>query len=92
MYKRQGSVFDEMEVRGADGVVRCVGNKRVITATEGNVKADGMYVNLRFQLVEGKSVPAGETEFTVSAEDFCDNQEAEKETYVPDGVYKMIGE
>lgn len=86
----EGSVFEEMEVADADGVVRCVGNKRSITSTNGNVKADGMYVNLRLQLKKGKSVSDGDTVFAVSAGDFCNNQEAEKKVYVPDGVYRKI--
>ncbi len=88
----QGNVFDEMEVRGEDGIVRCVGHQRTITADTGNVKAEGMYVNLRFQLIPGKSVPTGETFFQVpeTGRDFCDNQEVEKEVYVPDGVYRNI--
>lgn len=86
----EGSVFEEMEVADADGIVRCVGNKRTITSTDGNVKADGMYVNLRLQLKEGSSVSDGDTVFSVSAGDFCNNQEAEKDVYVPDGVYRKI--
>jgi len=83
-----GSVFEEMTVADAGNVVRCVGNKRTITSKDGNVKADGMYVNLRFQLKAGVSVLDGDTVFTVSAKDFCNNQEVEKEVYVPDGVYR----
>ena len=86
----KGSVFEEMAVADADGVVSCVGNKRTITSADGNVKADGMYVNLRFQLKEGKSVSDGDTVFSVSAGDFCNNQETEKDVYVPNGVYRKI--
>ncbi len=88
----EGSVFEEIEVAASDGVVRCVGHQRTITDKTGNVKADGMYVNLRFQLIPGKTLPAGETVFQVpeTGRDFCDNQEAEKDVYVPDGVYRNI--
>ena len=86
----EGSVFEEMAVADADGVVRCVGNKRTITSTAGNVKADGMYVNLRLQRKEGKSVSDGDMVFPVSARDFCNNLEEGKDVYVPNGVYRNI--
>lgn len=85
-----GNVFEEMAVADAGNVVRCVGNNRTVTSKDGNVKADGMYVNLRLQLKAGASISDGDMAFTVSAKDFCNNQEVEKEVYVPDGVYRKI--
>ncbi len=83
-----GNVFAEMETADdGSGRVRCVGN---VADISGNAAADGMYVNLRFQVKEDVSLGAEET-FTVSGEDFCDNQENLLEGYdVSDVVYKNL--
>lgn len=68
-----GKVFEEMEYNfGMDGAVMFVGNK----SEEGNVTADGLYVNVRFALTETgkanyKGVGTGTfLSFGVGSEDF----------------------
>lgn len=85
-----GSVFEKMDAADADGVIRCVGHNMTITSTAGNVKADGMYVNLRLQQKEDKSVSDGDIVFQVSGRDFCNNLEEAKDVYVPNGVYRKV--
>lgn len=90
----EGDVFGEMQAAGIaeyeEGVVRCVGRSMSISSNAGNEKADGMYVNLRLKLKEGKTVPVGDMVFRVSGRDFCNNQEEVKDVYVPDGVYRTL--
>ncbi len=86
-----GTVFEEMEAADGNSVVRLVGNVKDIKS---NVTADGMYVNLRFQKVEGATLGTAET-FTVSGEQFSDINEnlvyEDGNTFnVFDVVYKNI--
>ena len=78
-----GNIFGEMEVANAGSTIRCVGNVADISE---NVKADGMYVNLRFK----KTGTNATGTFAVSAEDFCDNNEVAQTVAVSDVVYKEI--
>ena len=81
-----GTVFEEMEVAEKNGVVRCVGNVKTINQ---NVKADGMYINLRFKVSDLTSLD--DMTFTVSKEQFCDNEEKEIQNFdVFDMVYRNI--
>lgn len=66
-----GTVFEEMEVACKDGKICCVGNLKKVS---NNVKADGMYINLRFQVKDPSTFKNDET-FPVSAEAFCNNEE-----------------
>ncbi len=85
-----GSVFEEMETADAakDGkrIVRCVGNVKDISK---NKRANGLYINLRFQLAKD-AVLSQDAVFEVSGAEFYDNGEAKKDTYVPEGVYRML--
>ncbi len=81
-----GTVFEEMEVAEKDGVVRCVGN---VEAINQNVKAEGMYINLRFKVSDLTSLDT--MEFKVLEEQFCDNAEKEIENFdVFNVVYRNI--
>ena len=83
-----GTVFEEMEA-AADGAgtVRLVGN---VGDIKSNVSADGMYVNLRFQKVEGASLEETEI-FVVSGEQFSDNLEIlQNDMDVSNIVYKNL--
>ncbi len=80
-----GTVFEEMEARddSARSSIRCVGNAADIGK---NKKADGMYINLRFKVVDMKTL--GEEEaFRVSEERFCDTNE--KFVYEDDSAAKF---
>ncbi len=81
-----GKVLDEMEVNGAGASVRCVGN---VGKIDSNVKADGMYVNLRFQWT-GTGKLEQDVTFTVSDTEFCDNEEQNEALDVANVVYKYI--
>ncbi len=83
-----GDVFEEMETADdGSGTVRCVGN---VADISGNATADGLYVNLRFQVKDDISLGAEET-FMVSGEDFCDKEEKLLTDYdVSDVVYKNL--
>ena len=73
---RAGNIFQEVDasVRTDGNVVKCVGNIQDIT---NNVKADGMYITLRFQK-RNKDYELGLSEdfliFHMSGMNFCNNQ------------------
>lgn len=73
-YYNSGAVYEEMDVDGTtSGIVKCVGNVENI---ENNVKADGMYVSLRFKVTrDANTTSLPEAEVSVSENMFCDNVE-----------------
>lgn len=77
-----GTVFDITNWNVKDGKVYCVGYVGDIT---NNTKADGMFVNLRFQLKDGQT--AGGT-FTVENPSFCNNAEQDVTVAVVEAAYK----
>ena len=89
-----GDVFQEMYVRdNGNGIVSCVGNAEPI----GNVTADGLLLNLRFQKI-GSSQDSSVT-FSVSGEDFVDydgnavyTDDTNQTFDVSDVVYNVISQ
>lgn len=72
-YYNSGSVYQEMEVNGKTaGVVKCVGN---VSDIANNVKADGMYVSLRFQIARDENGKLPEADVKIQQKMFCDNKE-----------------
>lgn len=73
-YYNSGAVYEEMDVDGTtSGIVKCVGNVEDIA---NNVKADGMYVSLRFQVTrDANTTSLPEAEISVSENMFCDKVE-----------------
>lgn len=73
-YYNSGAVYEEMDVDGTtSGTVKCVGNVKDIA---NNVKADGMYVSLRFQVTrDANTTSLPEADVSVSENMFCDKVE-----------------
>ncbi len=82
-----GTVYEEMEAANSDGKVRCVGN---VADIAGNAKADGMYINLRFQVMAGESIPPAGSVFSVLEERFVDREENAVGLAVSDVIYKKL--
>ena len=77
--------FTEMVAVDGEGSVTCTGE------TGGaDVTADGMYVNLRFQLKKGSSVPEDGSTFAVANVSFQNQDGNAKTINVPDIVYRKI--
>lgn len=89
-----GVLFGEMAVKEAvaDGnkVIRTIGNSTTITDAKGDVTADGMYVNLRFQIKDFPSLEEGVYLFSISEETFCNSQETFVDLNVSDASYNFV--
>ena len=77
-------ILAEMEAAESDGKLKVVANVADITS---NVKADGLFVNLRFKLTNSSSKPADDS-FAVDTDtvQFCDKDEALK-TVLAESMY-----
>lgn len=80
-----GTVFDSTKCNAKAGLVYCVGN---VDDISGNTPADGMFVNLRFQLKESQT---NDGAFTVVDKDFCNNVEESVTVSVAEAAYKAVG-
>lgn len=80
-----GTVFEKVSISDTGSVIRCVGYTQSKTD---NQKADGMYVNLRFQLTT--TPPEDDVIFPVLKEEFCDFDENPKDINVFDAKYKIL--
>ena len=81
----EGTVFASTKCNAKDGKVYCVGSVEDIS---NNTKADGLFVNLRFQLKDGQS---NDGTFTVTDTDFCNNAEESVNISVAEAAYKTVG-
>lgn len=80
-----GTVFDSTKCNDYNGTVYCVGNVDDISK---NTPADGLFVNLRFQLKENQT---NDGSFEITNMDFCQNTEQFVPVSVVEAAYKAVG-
>ena len=80
-----GTVFDSTKCNDYNGTVYCVGNVDDISK---NTPADGLFVNLRFQLKENQT---NDGSFKITNMDFCQNTEQFVHVSVVEAAYKAVG-